>query len=183
MSSPSPATSWSLQVASPKGSQSPADLTLPTTPLGCGCTTGAKLPARGVLARLASARALQAGTFTRAVVVLRGNGGWRSGLQVPPVHEPSCKSPAEVLGIHIEYRDRQIFDQAVSSAVPLSGRLIPALKLTWKERGAQEYRPDKFKDHTYGILWTGRTTRKLAFLTSQGPIVNSWGSCGAAEET
>lgn len=67
--------------------------------------------------------------------------------------------------------------------MPLSGRLIPAFKLTWKERGALEYRPDKFKDHTYGMLWAGRTTRKLALWTSQGPIVNSWDLCGAAEES
>ena len=79
------------------------------------------------------------------------------------MHEPARKSLVDILGVHIEYRDRQTFGHAVSGTVTLSGRLIPVFKSTWKNRGGTEYRSDEFKDPAYAMLWAGRPTRQLAF--------------------
>lgn len=100
-----------------------------------------------------------------------------------PVREPARRSLVEVLGVHVEHRDRQqVFGQAVSGTVVLSGRLIPIFKSTWRNRGGPEYRSDKFRDPTYAMLWAGRPTRELAFGANQGPIVIFWDVYGAAEE-
>lgn len=52
----------------------------------------------------------------------------------PVVREPTRKSLVDVLGVHIEYRDRQTFGQAVSDTLALSGRIIPIFKSTWREK-------------------------------------------------
>lgn len=99
-----------------------------------------------------------------------------------PAREPSRRSLVEVLGVHVEYRDRQVFGQVASGTLVLSGGLIPIFKPALRNRVVPEYRPDKFKDPTYAILWAGLPTRELASGASQGPIAISWDVYGAAEE-